>query len=102
MSKAHRSKLISDEKHLSGAFIHWSEREAGVPRKVAFTCRGCHEKSFAWYSTVRSKNWLGLCQSCGRKHKRSSPRKFSNEEEHASGAFIHWSEREPEELSKIA
>jgi hypothetical protein len=94
-------KRISDEPHISGAIIHWSKRPQGNLKKVAFTCAGCSELSFAQCTTVRSPNWTGLCESCRRNRKRISPRKFTQTVTHWSGTIIHGAEREPGKSSKI-
>lgn len=89
-----------DEMHLSGAIIHWSERESGVPKrmaKIAFTCCGCKQKGFTDAKTLLKENWAGLCSEC--RSRRGSHNRKSYEGERPLGRVLN--ERHPEDVNKI-
>jgi hypothetical protein len=80
-----------DEKHPSGAVIHWSVRHPEDSQKVAFTCRSCGKDNFASALDVRRKNWTGDCKNC---FKRVAARKNTEDEVLMSGTRVLWSERD--------
>jgi hypothetical protein len=87
-----RGKRTGDERHATGAIIHWSEREEGNCDRVYFDCGECRVRDTVSVNSLEAGTWRGVCASC--KQRRGAYNKRLADETLQTGSVVQWSQRE--------